>query len=147
MPIEWNEDLTTGIAAIDKQHKELFFRINSLMEAVGGGKGKEEAIRMIGFMPRYMDEHFRAEEEVMARFAYPDFEEHRAEHKRLKGKCAEFRGSLDIQFSTAHVIDLIQRVLSYLHEHVRTHDRKMAAYLRDNVKDAESIDLAGVDFF
>ena len=36
--MQWTEDLSDGIAAIDNQRKELFSRINSLVEAIRQGK-------------------------------------------------------------------------------------------------------------
>jgi hemerythrin len=36
--MQWTEDLTVGVEAIDNQHKELFSRINSLADAIRQGK-------------------------------------------------------------------------------------------------------------
>jgi len=36
MALEWTDDLATGSEVIDYQHKELFKRINFLMEACRG---------------------------------------------------------------------------------------------------------------
>jgi len=38
MAIEWTNDLATGVSEIDYQHKELFRRINSLLDACREGK-------------------------------------------------------------------------------------------------------------
>ena len=50
MPIEWNENLETGIVEIDNQHRTLFDNINRLMEALSAGMGKEDIGEMIGFL-------------------------------------------------------------------------------------------------
>lgn len=42
MAIEWTDELATGVNKIDNQHKELFKRINNLLDACNQGKGKDE---------------------------------------------------------------------------------------------------------
>lgn len=37
MARNWNDDLTTGIAAIDGQHREFLVRMNEISEALEGG--------------------------------------------------------------------------------------------------------------
>lgn len=65
MAIEWTQDLSTGSDEIDNQHKELFRRINSLLDACNQGKGREEIGKTVQFLEDYVITHFSAEEEYM----------------------------------------------------------------------------------
>lgn len=40
MQMLWDSKLAVGVDKIDNQHKELFNRMNSLMDAMKEGKGK-----------------------------------------------------------------------------------------------------------
>ena len=62
--IEWTADLATGVDEIDNQHKELFQRINNLLEACNHGKGKEEVKKVISFLEDYVITTFLRGREV-----------------------------------------------------------------------------------
>lgn len=38
MPIEWTQDLAVGVKIIDEQHKEIFRRVDSLLDACKAGR-------------------------------------------------------------------------------------------------------------
>ena len=80
MSIEWSLDLATGVDEIDKQHKELFQRINNLLEACNHGKGKEEVKKVIWFLEDYVITHFSEEERYMGKYDYPEYSGHKRQH-------------------------------------------------------------------
>ena len=65
MAIEWTEDLATGVPEIDAQHKELFSRINRLLEACNQGQGRAEVGKTLAFLEEYVLIHFSTEEKIM----------------------------------------------------------------------------------
>ena len=71
--IEWNKRLATGIDEIDDQHKELFSRINLLMEACNVGKGREEVAHLLQFLSTYIRVHFDSEEQIQIESGYPGY--------------------------------------------------------------------------
>ena len=71
MAIEWSDNLSTGVAEIDNQHKELFRRINDLFDACNQGKGKSEVAGVMEFLESYVVEHFGKEENYMKNTAMP----------------------------------------------------------------------------
>jgi len=58
MPFEWTQNLSIGVAEIDNQHKELFKRINNLLDAISQGKGKQELFAVLEFLEDYSKFHF-----------------------------------------------------------------------------------------
>ena len=50
MSIVWTDDLATGVDAIDIQHKELFKRIDNLLDSCRLGKGRDELKNVIQFL-------------------------------------------------------------------------------------------------
>jgi hemerythrin len=83
--VVWDEKYATGIQLIDSQHKELFTLTNELFRAC---KGKDETLKDVfketmGRMVEYVRFHFGAEQELLQRVKYPDYNEHKKLHEML----------------------------------------------------------------
>ena len=76
--MEWQEEWSVGVAALDAQHKVLVRLINLLhdIELHGG-----DMTGVFAELDRYVDEHFRLEEQMLEAAAYPDLAGHKGEHK------------------------------------------------------------------
>ncbi len=81
MPLEWTEELETGVAEIDNQHKELFRRINMLRDAAKEGKGRDAIDEIFDFLGQYVIEHFSSEEKLMQQYEYPEADVHIRQHR------------------------------------------------------------------
>ncbi len=79
--IVWNQRYELGVDFIDKEHKQLFSRINRLM-ALSQEEGKEEwACREgIKYLKNHTIEHFAHEEAYMRSINYSDYEIHKHLH-------------------------------------------------------------------
>ena len=80
MALLWKDDLATGVETIDEQHKELFARIEKLLDACNQGKGKAEVANTVDFLAEYIEIHFRDEEQIQKNSGFPEFEAHKALH-------------------------------------------------------------------
>lgn len=80
MHIEWNDNLKSGILAIDEQHQELLVMLNRLGRFRCGRDCFCDALREL---QDYVNTHFVTEEEYMIQTKYPKYEEHRACHNKL----------------------------------------------------------------
>ncbi len=132
--MEWSDRLAIGNNTIDSQHKELFKRINSLVQAIKEHRCKDEIDGVIKFLEDYARVHFAEEEKQMREAGYPDLEEQRQEHKKyldalkdLKEQAALPRvhgSSYDLSAATNQVI------VDWIVEHIMKVDTKFGAYLR-----------------
>lgn len=95
MAIKWSEDLRVGVDTIDSQHKELFNRINNLLDACMKGKGSEEVKRTLNFLSDYVISHFGTEESLMAKYNYPDYTSHKERHEKFKKEFAELKMKIE----------------------------------------------------
>ena len=134
MSIEWTPDLAVGLTVIDDQHKELYRRIDQLMEACNQGKGKEVVSDTLKFLEEYVVTHFSNEEAYMRRFAYPEYNEHKTNHtyyinslKQLKDILAQKGPGIELVVKTNVV------VIEWLNNHIRMMDTKLAGFLRDKI--------------
>ncbi len=131
MAITWNPSLAVGIDEIDRQHIELFDRLDRLLEAARTGKSVQEVGRLLGFLGDYVVEHFGAEEALMKLSrSYPDIEKHRAEHARFtEDFTALAREYLADGATLLLIVRVNARVTEWLREHIYRTDRAMAPYL------------------
>jgi len=83
MPFIWEDRFSVGVKLIDDQHKELFKRMNTLLNAVSKGEQDAETIRIMFFLRDYVITHFRDEENLMETYGYPETHLHKAEHQNL----------------------------------------------------------------
>jgi len=131
MSFAWTEDLSTGVADIDSQHKELISRVNALIAACNEDKDRDEIGRYLGFLHEYIAFHFAAEEREMAGRGYPGLAAHEAQHEHFKKQVNDL-----YQQFTAHGAS-IQVVLMTIHasgtwlvNHIDRTDKELAAFLK-----------------
>jgi hemerythrin-like metal-binding protein len=137
--MEWTEDLSVGIDIIDEQHKELFKRINGLVEAIRSSTCKYSIPEVIRFLEDYIVTHFSEEERYMMRYDYPDFQQHRAQHGIFMNNFIELkkeleileggkkRGSYDLSVTTNQV------VVDWILDHISKIDKKLGIFLKDKL--------------
>ena len=83
--VTWKAQYCTGIDLIDEQHMELVNLTNKLYQACLDGKEnvgiafKEAMSRMV----KYVRFHFGAEEKLLEQMKYPQYLEHKNQHKIL----------------------------------------------------------------
>jgi hemerythrin len=130
MAIEWTNDLATGVAEIDGQHRELFQRVNGLMEACKQGKGRTEVEKVLTFLEDYVVEHFSAEEDYMVKFSYPAYAAHKAQHLEFLEKFSGLKHQLEREGAgVLIVVKTNQVVVDWLKNHIRKTDKTFAAFL------------------
>lgn len=136
----WKENLKIGVAKVDKQHKELFNRLNDFIKVVRNKKGKinEEKIQeTLNFMEEYVVVHFNSEEKIQQKYDYPNYEEHHRIHEEFKAEVAKFKKQFESgNYDEDLIMEFSGRLLTWLINHVADEDQKIADYI-DN--ETESI--------
>jgi hemerythrin len=132
MSIAWSETLASGSAEIDRQHKELFERINDLLAALKkGGVDMAEVARIVAYLTEYVVFHFGTEEKLMDQYAYSSASGHKAQHaqfikvfQRLKDRMMKEGLNPPLQQETKEL------VVDWLLNHIKYSDRALGAYLK-----------------
>ena len=133
MPILWDPDLSVGVEAIDAQHRELFARIDRLLEVLRDRRGGDEVARLLHYLAEYVLAHFSSEEKLMLERAYPHYDAHRQEHLRFVRELEALRSEHDREGpTTVLLVRVTNRVTAWLREHIYRADRDLAAFLRDS---------------
>jgi hemerythrin len=134
MLIKWTDTVKTGIDILDEQHKELFNRTNLMDEAYRSGKGKEEVIRMMNFLHEYVVQHLHDEEELMRRFNYPYYKQHKAIHDGFIMDFIKFKTQMDeLGPSSFFVIEVKEKIADWWFDHVTKLDKALADFLKDKI--------------
>lgn len=135
MAVQWTQDLATGIEEIDNQHKELFNRINALIDACSKGKGKEELSGVLNFLADYVVMHFGAEEERMKALAYPDYEAHKKQHDGFIADFLDLKQKLEQKGPTVDLVIKVNHFLfDWLINHIRKMDKVLGAFLKTRIQ-------------
>jgi hemerythrin len=132
MITSWNEEMATGFDEIDSQHKDLLRKVDDLLRASKALRGHEEIARLIWFLKRYVRKHFRDEERLQLTSGYPGYQLHKAQHdhfyrevNRLEARFAKEGPNTNL------IVQAIQMMCAWLHDHFHRVDMELVAYLRE----------------
>lgn len=127
----WRDSFALGIPVIDMQHKELFSRLDELVESTMKNNGAATMGEMVTFLEHYALEHFATEEALMEKTAYPELAEHRLMHQEFKKELAFIQHELNDTTSDHHIVtNLIGYLCDWLIGHVLEVDQHMGEYLQ-----------------
>lgn len=131
MAIEWTEDLATSVVEIDRQHKEIFKKMDDLYLACRRGKGKAEVAGLIEFLKNYVAVHFDTEEKYMQQYDYPGYTSHKVEHTGFIKTIVDLKRQLETEGpNLALVIKTNLEVSDWLKKHICEIDKKLGSFLK-----------------
>jgi hemerythrin len=120
-----------GRRADRQQHKELFSRINALLEGMKSGQGPAEISKTMRFLGDYVVLHFGTEEKEMAKHTYPASQSHKAEHEAFVRDLGALNKEDETQGANAYLtIQIQRRVCDWLVSHIGRVDKVLGAYLQ-----------------
>ena len=132
MEIIFDDNLITGNATIDSQHKELIDRIAEFVRVCENGEGKVKAIKMLDYLAEYTEFHFGEEEKLQEEVSFPGMPEHKKNHEDFKKAVVELHEMLEEEEgpTDAFVAAVKKNVVDWLFNHIKTMDRALAAYIQ-----------------
>lgn len=135
LALKWSKELVTGVNEIDSQHKELFIRINKLLEAGEQNHDKEKLKETIRYVEGYVKTHFATEEKYMLKHNYSGITSHKAEHEKFAKNFKELIGKFegfDYKLSTEIIMmsDTEKLLGDWWINHITKTDRELADFIR-----------------
>jgi hemerythrin len=130
--IQWSEAYSVGHSDIDQQHKQLFLLFAKMVKGIDGQGTSIDMDQSFVQLCGYVKNHFRYEERLMKKAAYPDLEEHKQKHEKIKDKLREFRK--DFNKASGKKQDAIaEKVAKFLQEwlqgHIKGDDQEYIPYV------------------
>lgn len=122
--IEWREEFSVGVAAIDHEHRELIEMINRLGELAEQGEEYEVVMDALGEIYAQISAHFALEEKIMRDARYSGFAAHKADHEVLLDEIREIMDLVDAD-GTYDSKDLGSGLERWFSLHFKTHDARL----------------------
>jgi hemerythrin len=132
MSIAWSDALASGSEEIDTQHKELFERVNGLLDAQQTGNGDPAGVsRIIAYLAEYVVFHFGTEEKFMDQYRYTSASGHKAQHAQFIKVFQRLRDRLLAEGLTGPLQqETKELVVDWLLNHIKYSDRALGAFLK-----------------
>lgn len=126
--INWSDKLSVGVQQMDMQHKRLVELINELYEAMNSGKGNDVLEGVLNGLITYTKTHFKAEEQLMQQYGYPNFPGHKKLHDELTSQVVE----LNEKIKSGQVVTAVSVgnfLKDWLQNHIMIEDMKYGQFI------------------
>lgn len=135
MALQWDETFVLGIDEIDREHRTIVEQFNLFSEAVHEGNAREKLAEMAEFLSKYAQSHFVTEERYMQQYAYPKIDEQRREHAEFTKDAQDLLMQVqDGGASRELALAITGKMVRWVIQHVRNHDREMVTYVLSKMK-------------
>jgi hemerythrin len=120
--LQWKDQYSVGIAAVDHEHMELIDLINRLHDALTV-KGAQPSVEdFFGDLYKSISAHFALEEQFMRERRYDQIAPHKQDHERLLD---EIRDLMDEVSDQSDLATLSKRLEAWFSRHFETHDARL----------------------
>jgi hemerythrin len=131
MSILFTPDLAVGVSGIDQQHKEIFRRVDALLEASAKGAGRERLAELLPFLGTYVVQHFADEEKTMREAGYPEYPRHKGLHAAFLAEFTVLQKRYQTEgASTSLTLAVQKKVVEWLVQHIKKEDKAIAAFIK-----------------
>ena len=124
--IIWNPKNNLGLPIIDEQHRGIVSIINSLHYFVMQNTGFQALLPTIIIMEQYSIIHFEAEQMLLKKVGYPDYDSHVMLHTRLREDIKAIKAQTFLNKDPDAVLDFLKKC--WLH-HINIEDRKYERWI------------------
>ncbi len=124
----WKEEYKVGIDKIDEQHRQLFDKIEQLLEIAKSGdkrSNQQKCMEIIDFLVDYTVFHFNTEEALQRERKYVSYAQHVKIHTEFKNTVQAYKELLGKDFTAKTLKSFIGTMLAWLVNHVCVCDRKI----------------------
>lgn len=124
----WKDEYKVGIEKIDEQHRQLFDKIEQLLEIAKSGdkrSNQQKCMEIIDFLVDYTVFHFNTEEALQRERKYVSYAQHVKIHTEFKNTVQAYKELLGKDFTAKTLKSFIGTMLAWLVNHVCVCDRKI----------------------
>jgi hemerythrin len=122
--LQWKDEYSVGIEAVDHEHRELIHLINKLYGGLSTHAGKDAIEAFFGDLFMGISAHFALEERFMREQKYPDLDAHKRDHERLLDDIRDIMDEFVQQEDVAQN-ELATRLETWFGRHFETHDARL----------------------
>jgi NNP family nitrate/nitrite transporter-like MFS transporter len=126
--ISWDDELSIGVEAIDRQHTRMMRLINEIDEVVQEGGTYEQIAPVLKDLINYTNGHFANEEKLLEKNHCPDLEKHKKAHVRLREELLDWQQKV-AKATAEDMNELMVFLRIWFPGHILDVDKKNTAYL------------------
>jgi hemerythrin len=129
--LEWNDKFSVGISIIDEEHKKIIGILNKAIFAKEHNANPEELREVLREMTNYALKHFKREETYMKEFNYPEYQDHKEEHRTFFTETIAYHDKVvkgDCQIAN----EIIEYLKWWLVNHIQVTDKKYVVCFNEN---------------
>jgi len=128
--LNWKEELSVNVAAVDEEHRILIDHLNKLYDAMAARSKKEVVLSALGDLIESSRRHFTHEEKIMSESGYPGYLAHIIEHETLTRRINELK---DDVASGRRMVDpeVMLFLKEWLQSHILNKDMAIGSYLNE----------------
>jgi len=124
----WNDRISVGVEAVDREHKKLVGIINELYDAIVARRSKEVLGGLLDELTVYSKYHFDREEQFFHATGYGDAAQHTRQHsdftRQVKGIRERYRSG-----SAGLNLEVMNFLKDWLFDHILASDAKFGPHL------------------
>jgi hemerythrin-like metal-binding protein len=128
--INWLPKYSVGVKIMDEQHKKLILMLNRLIGAENIATDSEVISELITQMITYGQEHFKTEENLMAKFGYPQLDQHYQSHAKYKKKVADLCIAVPLDVPVVPQVTL-NFLVDWWQNHILNIDMKYKSFFQE----------------
>jgi len=129
--IEWESKYSVDIEEIDTHQKKMFELFNQLIDIKASSDDTKVYVNMISEINEYSKLYFKAEEKILKKKRYPDFEAHSKAHRQFTKSFISLRREISDDIENLSD-DVIRELRNWLTNHILTFDSCYIPFLRIN---------------
>ena len=122
--IEWDENYSVGVAAVDHEHRELIGLVNEAHDRLMRPGDADAVMDFLGEIFARISAHFALEEKLMRARNYDHYDEHKADHERLLDEIRDMMDDYEDGESFSEEL-LAQQLQAWFTGHFRSHDARL----------------------
>ena len=129
--LNWSDQYSVGVKALDDQHKVLVNTLNDLHAAIMKGQASNITGSLLTQLVKYTRDHFAAEEAIMTRTKFAGFAAHRAKHLDLTRQVEDYVASYQRGEITLN-LNLLNFLRDWLMTHILKEDMEYRGWFNAN---------------
>lgn len=132
----WKPEYSVGVDEIDRHHQRLFDMIGLLQLSLDSKLDDDSTITVLDEMVDYVNYHFQREEELMTKYEYPHFKDHKKEHWEFALEAMEFVRKYH-ENKNALTVEMHNYLKEWLINHILNSDQQYAKFFQQKGINAE----------
>ena len=125
----WTKDMSVGVKKFDEEHMALIKIINMLNTAITSKDPKSRLDEILANLASYTVTHFDHEEELMEKYGYPGYQEHKKQHSELTSQVNDYIARLK-EGKASFSIELMSFLRDWLVNHINGSDKMYWEFFR-----------------